>query len=317
MRIEKDGSEYPDPEIPTSLPGKSAAVPQKPTRLTWLSLILAITALLCSGGLALVNPDHYSAWFLIPVILLMGFSCFFAIILGLSVILGKILKMLFRRPSAPIWPALAGLTLIFIPFSVSYLRWLSSDYKAGVSYRDRNMRQSVESELKYLVEKIEERHREQGNYLPWCPADRRKDAFYDMKSLPPEVRALPTFALPDPIFPNGVLNSTLPPAYVHDPFIPVRGWPFGYYAPGAREGETTNSASGYIVWSCGPDGKYDLNAANIETAYQSGRKVPSDYLVERIYDPSNGAVSRGDIVRYKSMYAMGINGKNERYAGKR
>jgi hypothetical protein len=50
---------------------------------------------------------------------------------------------------------------------------------------------------------------------------------------------------------------------------------------------------GWILWSPGPDGRYDIDAAR-----DYDPRVPiSPSLLEKTYDPTNGAVSAGDVWR--------------------
>ena len=64
---------------------------------------------------------------------------------------------------------------------------------------------------------------------------------------------------------------------------------FGYYTV---QGEKT---SGWIVWSPGPDKRYDLDWK----VYDPDVPQPSTELIPYMYDPTNGTVSRGDIFRVK------------------
>lgn len=102
---------------------------------------------------------------------------------------------------------------------------------------------------------------------------------------------LPTFALLNPAGPQQTLTTPIAYliSYPSDPFAPAAGIPFCYWT----------DKSGWIMWSAGPDRKYDLTIDNIGLVYHAEDKVPSDLLIMKTYDPSNGPGSPGDIYRTK------------------
>lgn len=81
-------------------------------------------------------------------------------------------------------------------------------------------------------------------------------------------------------------SLTTPIAYLtkmkEDPFG-ERSSSYAYYHDGNE----------WVVWSPGPDGKYDVDLEQFKT-------LPAgDFLAKFSYDPSNGTVSRGDIISHK------------------
>lgn len=114
---------------------------------------------------------------------------------------------------------------------------------------------------------------------------------------------------------NGVSGLTTPLAYVtsllSDPFAPIEGMPFAYWAPANGRAEVNpadgGTTVGWILISPGPDEDYNLTPADLPTAYDpihSGQ--PSDVLLAGggargayTYDPTNGIVSAGDLWRVK------------------
>ena|GEM_PF-135266 len=64
---------------------------------------------------------------------------------------------------------------------------------------------------------------------------------------------------------------------------------FAYYSV------KTNTSSGWVLWSPGPDKKYDLNWE----LYNPDETQPSPELLNFAYDPTNGTLSPGDIFRVK------------------
>jgi hypothetical protein len=102
----------------------------------------------------------------------------------------------------------------------------------------------------------------------------------------------PTFGLAS----AGYGSITTPVAYMQaipaDPFAPVKGAPLCYYA--------LPNNDGWILWSAGPDRKYDLTSQNIGGIYRpAGRDMPDPTLISLTYDPTNGIESKGDVWRLK------------------
>ena len=63
--------------------------------------------------------------------------------------------------------------------------------------------------------------------------------------------------------------------------------PFAYYSNGEQ----------FLVWSAGPDGRYDIPWRDVELDDTTGSKR---LLVDYTYNPTNGIASRGDLWRMKS-----------------
>jgi type II secretory pathway pseudopilin PulG len=76
-----------------------------------------------------------------------------------------------------------------------------------------------------------------------------------------------------------------------DPFAPAKGTIYSYWIDPTRKG--------WILWSAGPDKRYDLTTQNIGELYNPAVAVPSAGLIEKTFDPTNGTVSPGDVYRYK------------------
>lgn len=98
----------------------------------------------------------------------------------------------------------------------------------------------------------------------------------------------PSFHIPT----RSMGNLTTPVSYINrllvDQFAPKPGMIYGYYY---------NKSVGWILISAGPDRKYDIDPAN--DFYYEGSDL-SPVFIEKIYDPTNGTKSSGDIVRTKS-----------------
>lgn len=121
-----------------------------------------------------------------------------------------------------------------------------------------------------------------GSFPAWS-AEPARNAFGDKARKNPILAHRPTFAT----------SLTTPIAYItqyySDPCAPVKGATFCYW---------TRNAGGYMLWSPGPDGKYDLTLDNIAKACDF-TTTPTALLRQLTYDPTNGIDSGGDIYIYK------------------
>jgi len=101
-------------------------------------------------------------------------------------------------------------------------------------------------------------------------------------------------------FSSHVLTS--PVAYLSalpsDPFARAKGATFSYYSTHSADGRN----DGWILWSPGPDGQYDLTGDKIAQIgglpFDQSTGWPA-LLISNTFDPTNGTVSRGDIWRVK------------------
>ena len=91
---------------------------------------------------------------------------------------------------------------------------------------------------------------------------------------------------------GSAMGVTSPIAYLTQHLPDVFGGvddTFGYYTV------QTEKTSGWILWSPGPDKKYDLDWK----VYDPDVEQPSPELLLFAFDSTNGALSRGDIFRVK------------------
>ena len=125
------------------------------------------------------------------------------------------------------------------------------------------------------------------NKYPISTTDLDKDAPWAIKSAP----GVPTFARYKGM---GTANTITTPIaylsrYLEDPFA-GQDATYGYYSTVGEKGKT-----GWVLWSPGPDEKYDLDWK----LYDPDVADPIPALVPFIYDPTNGTVSAGDVLRVK------------------
>ena len=92
--------------------------------------------------------------------------------------------------------------------------------------------------------------------------------------------------------PGSAAGLTSPVSYLPSHYpdaCAAEGDSFGYYTV------QTEKTSGWIMWSPGPDRKYDLDWK----VYDPDVEQPSPELLLFAFDSTNGALSRGDIFRVK------------------
>lgn len=133
------------------------------------------------------------------------------------------------------------------------------------------------------------------NAYPASSSDPSQNFYGKFIAQSPELAKVPTFR---PGGSPGMMSLTTPIQYmtrmVGDPYAPAEGATYAFYStPGGDL-----QSSGWILWSPGPDARYDLNALNIREAYDP-RSPASEMLINLTYDPTNGTMSPGDIWRSK------------------
>jgi hypothetical protein len=97
-----------------------------------------------------------------------------------------------------------------------------------------------------------------------------------------------------------VFSITTPVAYLlgyfSDPFAPQEkqcSRTYAYYSVNKKE------HSGWISWGAGPDGDYDLDWRKYGGIGEFNQEGVDLRFIDVVYDPTNGSVSNGDIVRWK------------------
>lgn len=120
----------------------------------------------------------------------------------------------------------------------------------------------------------------------------------DMRSM---ATALESYCVDFNDYPVNLKSLTTPVAYLSslywDRFAP-KGVTFQY----ARLLNDDGKAGFWLLWSPGPDLMDDIDRATLERfpppePEQNGELF--DYLTQRLYDPTNGTVSAGDVFRWK------------------
>lgn len=134
--------------------------------------------------------------------------------------------------------------------------------------------------------------------LPAWSSDPDKNAFILTRiRSETEIGAVPTFAHYD-LEGNPLATLTTPVGYLTSHFTDVyssmRGAPFAYWS---FESESGENASGWILWSRGVDTHHDITLELLQSLHaKHGSAILSHpSLIERMYDPTNGGISNGDI----------------------
>lgn len=147
----------------------------------------------------------------------------------------------------------------------------------------------VQADMRTMAVAIESYYVDCSAY-PAYSANAQNNFFGEYVGNAPELAEVPTFRLKTP---PELYILTTPMQYLarmlSDPFAPAKGATYGYYAP----------PNGWIVWSPGPDGQYDIDSSNVNRIYVPSGQVPSPELIELTFDPTNGTESGGDIYRFK------------------
>jgi len=186
----------------------------------------------------------------------------------------------------------SALKIVIIAVAVLFCLALAASINSFIGGRSRSLVSRIRSDLRTQATALEAYYVDHNTYPAWSaqPGENmfsiqepKDHALYDK---------LPTFMARVP----GRLADTLttPFAYLStyfdDPYGRARGQSLCYW---------TNNGHGWIIWSAGPDGEYDLTMDNVAQAYNPAKENPNEYLIDRTYDPTNGTTSRGDVYRVK------------------
>lgn len=157
----------------------------------------------------------------------------------------------------------------------------------------------VRGDLRCFSGILEEYFKDHQTYPDWT-LDSRVNAFSQPKKHgePPTAPAppgIPSFTLAHATRRPTLVSGHYVSHYLWDALSPVKEAPFAYWTNADR----TTSATVFLLWSAGPDGRYDITIDNVAEVMSPRLPAPSPALINLAYDPSNGAWSRGDIYRYK------------------
>ena len=192
-----------------------------------------------------------------------------------------------------------GFTLVEVIILIAIIAVLAAMCPSTFHVHDTQTRSRVarvKADQRSMATALESYNIDHGGYPAWNTEPSR-NAFGE-KALKHEVLAgLPTFAR-EPGLETLTTPVTYISAYFADPFAPLRGATFCYWPTYISTSELETPA--WIIWSPGPDERYDLTMDNIAQVYGSHEEFPSDRLRELTYDPTNGTKSAGDVWRFKT-----------------
>lgn len=114
-------------------------------------------------------------------------------------------------------------------------------------------------------------------------------ALSDMRSL---ATALEAWYIDNRQYPPHLNVLTTPIAYITE--IPLD--PFNVGEPLAYHREARPGVEGWLLVSRGPDGDSDVDPAR---DYDGSAPQPTPALAMRMFDPTNGTISDGDVVRWR------------------
>ena len=149
----------------------------------------------------------------------------------------------------------------------------------------------VKADLRSMAVAIESYYVDSNAYPAWS-ANPAENANASYASANPNLGSQPTFMTKGPGREN-MMTLTTPvqyiTSYLPDPFSAPKGVTYSYWGTG----------NSWILWSPGPDEKYDLTMDNIGQMFDPKQTTPSAALLEKTFDPTNGTTSGGDIWRIK------------------
>lgn len=253
-------------------PAQNTTQSYAPPRLAYFSSASGLIGLLLIG----ISYLAKSFEFYTPALL---FSAF-AILTGII----SLFNSLFAKKVGKKWSALG---IILGTLGIYFLILI------GIEITTDSFVHHVRAEMHTVTFALGEYYKNLRTYPEWSSKSGEKE-FNSTPWATSDPSSQPTFRLAQK---SAQPALTTPFAYISsifsDPYASVKGSPFCYWT----NATATTSATGYILWSAGPDGVYDLKLENIGRAYDFQKNAPTALLIGLTYDPSNGINSEGDIWR--------------------
>lgn len=198
----------------------------------------------------------------------MGRGCFIGLILGVVILV--------------LLPIIGILAAIAIP------NFIEAQTRAKVS--------RARADLRAMATALEMYYVDTNDYPAWSD-DPRQNAFGPEAGAVRNLRQVPTFRMRHDA---DLMTLTTPVTYItdyfDDPFSPDSMHTFAFYSVNPPE-SNPSAPSGWVMWGRGPDRTFDLNLNLVSSLYDPAAPDPFEALVEFSFDPTNGTVSRGDIIR--------------------
>ena len=224
---------------------------------------------------------------------ILGVTCLW-IIAGIpAIILGFMAQREIKKSAGRIkgsGMAIAGIVLGFISllFAVIPLMMLVIAVPNFLEAQVRSKVYRAKADMRSLATALDSYYIDCSYYPAWAEYEKSANG-----SMPSDSDAflMPSFRVwAEPREVKTFMMLTTPVAYITqfppDPFADVPGATYCYYSDN----------SGWILVSPGPDKQFDIDPFE---DYVSTVQQPSSLLLEKLYDPTNGVASRGDIFRVK------------------
>lgn len=148
----------------------------------------------------------------------------------------------------------------------------------------------VKADLRSLSTALESYYVDNGFY-PASETSTTFNLFGSPEAIPSELDGrLPNFSIQshDKL---PITHLTTPVPYLSDYFVD----PFTFRNKGFYCYWRKPNGKGFLLWSPGPDGDYDLTMDNVEREYEAAKIALGTNPSDLTYDPTNGAISNGDI----------------------
>lgn len=183
---------------------------------------------------------------------------------------------------------LRGFTLIEVIIVVFVILILAAVFMpTRTRWGPRSQVSRVRSDMRTLATAIGAYHSDYRSYPAMRPAADLTDAPSGAAEMLGEMRAESVMTVESGS--GSVAGLTTPVAYLSsldfaDPFHRISGVQISYYTDGHA----------WVLYSCGPDGDFDLDAA---VDFDGAADEPGAGLIAKMYDPTNGSMSDGDVIR--------------------
>jgi hypothetical protein len=190
-------------------------------------------------------------------------------------------------------PAKTGFKIVSVAVLGSLQKEENSDSSAEASIQSQVLR--VKNDMRSMATAIESYYIDNNSYPAFTTDVAQSIHSGPSQKSPSEGWRLPAFRIQTvDTIPLQFMTLTTPVAYMtrypDDPFTNQQGHTYQFYS--------ISNGNGWILWSPGPDGKYDIDWQKYELNPEETTKT-LNILALKSYDPTNGTISGGDLWRIK------------------
>lgn len=261
----------------------------KPQTFCWGLSLFSLGGALLALGLSVCNKrlEHTG-------LVTLSFSALCALAAAIALPL-ELISLAYKRRDQ--WPSRSRMALSIPVWLLAVGVMILARSLFFVESSRRSTVQRVKADQRTVAVAIESYYLDTKSYPGWSLDQTQNAHGLRLQGSGNALQKIPTFRVR---YGNQALSLTTPVAYlsadIPDFFAPVKGASFAYWTNVDAQRTT---ATGYIIWSPGPDGGYDITIDNVARLYDPAGPVPSSALLNLTYDPSNGTQSAGDIYRTK------------------